>query len=1057
VNGVVVDGSTGEPVTGASIVAKDDKTIGTTSDHLGNFQLSLPPKVDALQVSLLGYETQIVTLTGRLPLEIVLTEDSQWLSEVIVVGYGSQKKETLTGSIAVIGSGGLVQSPVANISNALVGRAPGIMSTQASGEAGDNATTIRIRGVSTLNSGGHEPLIVIDGIQSSTSVMNALDANEIENISILKDASSTAVYGVKGANGVIIVTTKRGKSGAPKISMSYRYGVATLVSKLQMLGSYDYALFRNEAIQNDGNPSNYQYLFTEDELWKFQNNRDYTPTEVYSMNLTGEQEAALLNAPALYYGSHDYFEEQFGEVSPQQQYNLNISGGTDRMQYFASIGYFSEDGVFKNSDYGGADANSAYDRYNIRSNLDIDVFKNLKVSIDFGGQFETKKGILGNAQDGDVAGFYSRHKSMLVSILAGPPYAGPGIVDGKLVTAYAAYQNPLQGKGSGGYSPIAAILTKQTMRSRNTNLNSTIRLKHDMDYLTKGLSVSGTVSYSDLYMKGIAMQKWVPTYTAVRNPQNPVEILFFGGSTSPQTVTDNYRNNKWNRIYIEGKVDYARNFDEHSVTGLLLYNAQKTKDPGYVYNVPAGLIGIAGRFTYKYDDRYLFEFNMGYNGSENFPEGKRFGFFPAYSLGWVATNEKFIPKNKWLTWLKIRASYGEVGNDQIGGRRFLYLPNTWSYSGSSSGNGYFFGNTNGSSTDPAYNGAYESTLGNPNVTWERAKKTNIGLDFNLFNDQLSFIGDVFMENRDNILWNLGTVPSIVAATLPPDNIGKVSNKGYEIQVKWTSRIGAFEYSIGGNISYAVNKIEYMDEPQYPYEWMNTTGFSIGQYKGFKTAGFYNSWEEANNRPYVSLDGNKVQAGDIRYVDIDGDGVIDANDKIPIGYSNLPRYSFGANVDLAYKGFYISALFTGSHQGSMPMTSFYILNPFYMTSGAALQFQYDGRWTPEKVAQGIEPTFPRASVRTYDSQNGEMNDLWLRSSQFFRLKNVEFGYTFTDLGILKKYGLSGLRIFVSGSNLYTWGSKLIDGYDPEQEDRDGTSDGYLYPPIRTYNLGVTIQF
>ena len=249
----------------------------------------------------------------------------------------------------------------------------------------------------------------------------------------------------------------------------------------------------------------------------------------------------------------------------------------------------------------------------------------------------------------------------------------------------------------------------------------------------------------------------------------------------------------------------------------------------------------------------------------------------------------------------------------------------------------------------------------------------------------------------------------------------------------------------------------MDEPSYPYEWMNTTGFAIGQYKGHRTAGFYNDWVEAVNRPYVSLDGNRVQPGDIRYVDIDGDGVIDAQDRVPIGHSNLPRYSFGGNIDLAYKGFTLSALFTGTYKGSMPMTSFYILNPFYMGHGAALEYQYEGRWTPEKVEQGIVPTFPRASVRNYDSQNGAMNDLWLRSSQFFRLKNVELGYNFTNLGKLNEFGLSGVRVFVNGNNLHTWGSKLIDGYDPEQEDSHGASSGYLYPPTRTYNMGVNIQF
>ena len=315
----------------------------------------------------------------------------------------------------------------------------------------------------------------------------------------------------------------------------------------------------------------------------------------------------------------------------------------------------------------------------------------------------------------------------------------------------------------------------------------------------------------------------------------------------------------------------------------------------------------------------------------------------------------------------------------------------------------------------------------------------------MFNNNLTVVADYFEERRANILWPLGTVPGIVAAELAPANIGKVHNRGYELSVGWNDRINDFTYGLGVNLAYAKNKIEYMDEPSYPYEWMNTTGFAIGQYKGFRMDGFYNNQQEASNRPYVDLDGNHVRMGDIRYVDIDGDGVINAQDRTPIGYSNLPLYTASSTVSLGYKGLSLSLLFTGSYGGSMPMSSFYILNPFYMVRGNALQFQYDGRWTPEKAEQGITPTFPRASVRNYDSQNGAMNDLWLRSTQFIRLKNAELAYTFQNVGKLRTIGISNVRVFLNGNNLLTWGSKLIDGFDPEQSDTGGASEGYLYPP------------
>lgn len=1054
IHGRVID-SLGNPLAGASVRIKGQNK-GTATDENGNFLLTDIAENATLIISFTGYDSREIKLRGKNSIVIKLSQNAGSLEEVQVIGYGTQKKKTVTGAISSVSSEELVQTPVANISNALVGRVPGLFSTQSSGEPGDNAATLRIRGIGTLNSSGQDPLVIIDGVQSTFSIMNAIDANEIENISVLKDASATAVYGVRGANGVIIITTKRGRAGKPQISFSYNYGITKLASRLKMVSAYEYALFRNEAISNDNDPSFSASVFTEDELWKFKNNRDYTPAEVDAMNLTPEQKTALQASPALYYGSHDYFKEQFGATSPQQQYNLNISGGQDKVRYFTSIGYFSQNGVFNNSGYGGADVNSFYKRYNFRSNYDIDVLKNLKITVDISGQFGTNGGVLGNVQDGDITSPYGRHKAFLVSIFSSQPFSGPGIVDGKLVSGFVNNTNPLQSKGPTGYSPATDLLTRAYLTSYTTNLDANVKLIHTLDYIVRGLSITGTVSYNDNYTKGIYRLRPVPTYVVTRNPSNPAEILYFGGAVGPTTIIDNYNNNKWRRLYFEAAVNYIETFGKHAVTGLLLLNAQKTFDPGLLYNVPSGLVGSAGRVTYNYNQRYLAEVDLGYNGSENFPEGKRFGFFPAYSAGWIISNEPFFPKNKWVTWLKVRGSYGEVGNDQIGGSRYLYLPNTWAY-GAADFPGYNFGNSNGAGRNPLYVGAYENRIGNPNVTWERARKSNIGLEINLLKSRLSFVGDIFREERSNILFPLGTVPATVGATLPPANIGRVSNKGYELQLGWTDRAGDVSYSIRANVSYAKNKILYEDEPPYPYPWLNQTGFSIGQYKGLRSAGFYNTKEEANSHPNSNIDGNKVQAGDIRYVDINGDGIIDAKDNVPIGYSNLPRYAFSSTLGFGYKGFTISILFIGTAQGSFPLTTFYFLNPFYSTNGAAMQFQYDGRWTPEKVAQGIIPTFPRASLRSFSTINGATSDFWLKSTDFIRLKNVEISYTFSKLGALSRAGrVRGIRVYINGNNLYTW-SHLISGIDPEQQDSGGASAGYLYPLTRIFNFGTTVQF
>jgi TonB-linked SusC/RagA family outer membrane protein len=1057
VTGKVTDDK-GQALPGVTIVAKGT-TTGTITDVDGNYFFDRVPSNATLVFSFVGMQSQVVNVDNKIKVNVMLSEMATGLNEVVVVGYGTQKKETVTGSISTVGDKALVETPVANISNALVGLVPGLSATQSSGEPGDDAATIRIRGVSTLNGSGQDPLVIIDGVQSTLSIMNSIDANEIADISVLKDASATAVYGVRGANGVILVTTKRGKSGEPQINFSATYGFTKLASELKMLDSYDYALYRNEAIQNDNTPNATSSLFTTDDLWKFQNDRDFTPAEVNAMNLTPDAKKALLASPAVYYTSHDYFNEQYGGVSPEQQYNVNISGGGEQMRYFTSVGYFSQDGVFKDANYGGADANSSYDRYNFRSNYDFDVLKNLKLTVDLSGQFAKNHGILGNPQDGDITGPDARHKAMMEGVLDEPPYAGPGIVDGKLVEAWAknSYSATIGQRGAGGYSPITNLLERPTLTTFNTNVNAIIKLTHTLDYLTKGLSLSGTVSFNDNYTKGVYRFQPIPYYTLTRNPANPVELLFTGGAVGATSINDNYNNYKTGSFYLEGVANYIRSFGKHSVTGMILYNAQKTFDPSLLFQVPSGLMGVSGRATYDFDQRYLAEVDMGYNGSENFPPGKRFGFFPAYSAGWIISDEPFFPKNSLISWLKIKGSYGEVGNDKIGGKRFLYLPNTWGYGNNGYLGGYYFGNSNGGSSNPYYNGASETTVGNPFVTWERAKKTNYSLEMNFLRNRLTFIGDVFQEKRDNILWTLGTVPATVGANLPPANVGRVENGGYEIQLGWADKIGKIGYSIQTSVSYAKNKILYMSEPNNAYSWMDQTGFSIGQYKGYKTDGFYNTEQEVINHPYQSFAGNKVQLGDIRYVDINGDGIIDSKDQVPIGYSNLPRFAFNATLSVSYKGFAVSMLFIGTAEGSFPITNFYLMNPFYQTDGNAMQFQYDGRWTPEKVAEGITPTFPRASMNTYTSENGQFSDFWLKSTDFIRLKNMEISYTFNKNSFLERVkAITSLQLFVRGNNLYTW-TKMMGGMDPEQQDSGGASSGFVYPMVSTYSFGINAQF
>lgn len=1061
IKGRVLD-SEGNPLPGAAVVIIDEGRSqgGTITDLDGVFTIKSSPSA-SLEFSCVGFETQTVRVGNRSAFNIVLEQDAELLGEVVVVGYGSQRKETLTGSISVIKSDALVESPTTNLSSALVGRVPGISSLQSSGEPGDNEATLRIRGIGTLNSEGQDPLVVIDGVQSTIDVMNTLDPNEIQSISVLKDASATAVYGVQGANGVVIVTTKRGAMGSARVNFSYRYGITQLATKLRMLDSYHYALLRNEAIANDGDISKNQYLFNDVQIWKFLANRDYTPNELtLMMGLTEAQRRELENSPALYYRSDDWFDRQFGGIAPQQQFNVNVSGGKDKVRYFTSAGWTQQDGLFRNGVYENVDNNTHYNRYNFRSNVDIDITRHTKLAVNLNGSIEHNRGILG--KDGDISSAGSRHKQMLVQILSAAPFAGPGILDGKLVSEYIKSLNPLDGMGT-AYSATAYLIGCSLLDTKTTNMSATARLTHDMSYLTPGLNVSAAVSFSDLYKKSAVENRSAPMYKVGRDAVDPTTIYFFGGTVAPTTVTDNSSsyNYKSNSLYLEAKVEYNRTFNRHAVSGLLLANAQQRRNPSLAYNVPSGMMGTAARATYSYDNRYFLEFNAGLNGSENFPKGKRFGFFPAMSAGWIATNEPWFPKNDALTYFKLRFSYGEVGNDKVGGSRFLYLPSTWSYTsgmntdGSGGGRGAYFGPSDGSALPIYYQGAVESRLGNPDVTWERARKTNAGIDIKLLRDRLSIESDIFYEYRSDILWSYGSTPAFVGANPPMGNIGKMENRGYEIQASWTDALGDFHYSLGGGVSYSVNKILYMDEAANPYYWMNSTGYSYGQYRGYHSEGFYNSVEQAVNRPYITTDGNKVRPGDIRFIDLNGDGVIDSKDRAPIGYSNLPRYTFNGNLTMSYKGISLSALFIGAAQGSMPIASHYMLNPFYMQTGSAQWFHYDGRWTQEKADAGKKITWPRASLRNEDTQNGLMNDLYLQSTDFFRLKNLELSYTFSG-GLLTKFKISSLRVYASGNNLFTI-SGMIPGYDPEQKDSGGASDGYLYPMTRSYNLGVNIQF
>ena len=1064
VSGVVKD-DRGEALMGAFVV-QEGTSNGVSTDLDGRYTITLPDESVNLQFQFIGYVTKTVTVpANQHVLDVVLATDSNLMDEVVVTAFATQKKINVTGAISSVNGSDILSTPVANISNALLGNTPGVSGLQTSGEPGRNSADIFVRGVSTY--GSSAPLIIIDGVEQASeqafAEFNAMDPNEIQGISILKDAASTAVYGVRGANGVIIVTTRRGNEGKPTINFSANYGLTQAATLQEGTTAYEYALFRNEAIRNEqkaypGNEGLSAYIYDDYDLWKFKNNRDFTPQEVQAMtNLSDAQKKALMDSPALYYASHDLYKEQFNKVAPQYQANLNVAGGTDRVKYFVSFGYFRQEGITNSVKYYDADTQSVFNRYNFRSNIDVKILRNLTLSINTAGQFGETRGPGNGADPYDLG---ARYKIIMQYIYDCNPFITPGIVDGHLISGFAGIagtpQNPLASKTNssiGNQNAVYNLLTSGSATIYNSLLDNSIKLNHEMDYLLKGLNVHATVSYQGNYNRYVKYTPSIPSYTIQRNADDPNIFDFFGGSMGAGSFSSwGYSN--WNKFYVDAGIDWAGSFNKHNVSALFLGKASKYTMPSDSYHVPSGIMGFVGRVTYNYDDRYMAEVNVGYNGTEQFAEGMRFGLFPAFSAGWVPTNEPWFPKNNIFTFAKIRASYGEVGNDRLGGsRRYYYLPNTDNLNQG----GYYLGNSNGSSQNTYFYGATEGNLGNPSITWERAKKTDIGVETKFFNNRLSIDFDWFYENRSNILTTLGIIPIIYgvdSGSVPPANVGITTNKGYELVINWSDKKGDFIYSIGGDLSYSRNKIIYKAEASNPYYWMNSTGFAIGQRFGLVSDGLFNTAEELANRPYNTYTSNAATLGDIRYKDLDGDGLINQNDTAPIGYPNYAQYHFNVKLHFGWKGLDLKLLLTGSANGSYYLSPGYTI-PFYKNAGNAWKWQYDGRWTEEKYLAGEEISYPRATYSATTAHNNYLtSDYWMVSTNHFKLKNVELGYTFDLSNKGKRNIVQACRIFANANNVYTFRNALTKyGIDPE------TTDGstYVYPLTRVFTFGLSLRF
>lgn len=1036
VEGTVAD-EQGVALPGVSIVLKGTLR-GTVTDINGEFSIDAP-EGSTLVVSFIGFQSEEITVErSNIPLKITLAESTESIEEVVIIGYGTQKKETVTGSMSTVSSDELVQQPVSNISQALAGRLPGLIANQAGGRPGKDAATIKIRGIGTLDAGsGSNPLILIDGIERDQTALNFLDPNEIESLSILKDASSTAVFGVRGANGVILVTTKRGKLGPPKITYKSNVAVIQPNFRLDLLNSYQQTGLANEYMGFDANTSNSSAPYPQAVRDRYKGVVDGNPVEP---------------TDPYFYPSTNYEELMLKDYAMQQQHNFSISGGTERVRYFASLGYFDQDGLFKNINPEVRQSTS-YKRYNYRANVDVDISKTTLAKINIGGSFNQNIG-LGQAGTEPSRSFYWNlqvHSS---------PWDGY-FHDGKVVMITENANSVLLNSDMRGYN----------IEQQNT-ADYSIILNQKLDFITSGLSVKGTtsmVSYFSNYIQRNKDEKKIPIWKPFLNDDGSVSFFQSNEDVLPNNSTSQGKSRK---EYYEVALNYDRTFNSaHTVTALALVNAEKSHFTETYWNmIPRSYLGVVGRLTYNFMNRYMAEYNLGYNGSENFAEGKRFGFFPAYSLGWTFTEEAWLNGfigDKFLSYGKFRFSYGTVGNDRMSSR-FLYLPDKY-VMGQTALRGWYdagvnFGPQGGVQNYPI---AYQGTAGNPNVTWEKSKKINYGADLSFLEGKLTTKFDYFTEDRKDILINQRVVPIYQQTGALALNLGRVKNRGYEIELGWNQQLKNFRYWMDLNYSFARNEIIEMDEPQQPLEYRMQTGRRVGEIWGYQQEGFFNTVEEAEayknelwetykeNNPDAERDsyqayqifntGSDVSAGDLKFIDRNNDGVINDLDEGYLDRVNFPESMFAVNTGFQLKQLSFSVLLQGATNFAINARTNNVPDP---TRGSMMDFILN-RYTPERYEAGEKIEFPRLLNA---SNNWKFNGTyWIQDATYLRVKSVEVGYTFdSSRRIIKIIGLDNFRIYLNGLNLYTFtGIKYL---DPE------TTNGELrYPRSRVFNLGISAQF
>ena len=1046
VTGKVIDAQ-GLALPGVSIVVKGT-TTGTVSSAEGDYALNVPSPNSTLVFSYIGFTSQEIALNGRNSVNLTLASDDKMLSEVVVVGYGEQKKETVTGSVATVKGSELIKSPAVNLSNSIAGRMPGVIATNSSGEPGYDGAAIKIRGSNTL--GNNDALIVIDGVPARAGGIDRLNPADIESISVLKDASA-AIYGSRAANGVILVTTKRGKSGKPELSYSFNqgFGQPTVIPK--MASAAEYAQLNNEI-----NAYNLPSQFWKPALDAFNTTGTYTRPDngaVAKAAFTPDDIKKFTDGSDPWgHPNTDWFGAALKTWSPQSRHTMQLVGGSENIKYLTSVNYQSQDAYYKNSATG-------YKQYDFRLNLDAKVSKYINL----------------------VTGVVARQENRFF------PTVGAGAIFRMLERGYpnkpAFWPNGLPAPDiENGEQPVL-VTTSATGYDKDTRYylqsNASVNITNPW---IPGLKLTASVALDKYIQQGKRWQTpwFVYSWDYTSYDPNTKEPLLQRVQKGPaQSTLRQYTNDQFNSL-LSGILSYDHTFGaSHAITLLAGITKEQSNSNGFsgfrqYYNSTAidqlfagsqtqqvanttaawerARMSYFGRAAYNFKEKYLAEFLWRYDGSYMFPRSSRWGFFPGVTAGWRISEEDFFKKAlPAVSSLKLRASWGQLGNDQVyfngNLREYDYLP-TYAYGDPVNSNwGYVINNQVAQTL-------YENGVPNTSLTWEVANNSDIGLEGSLLNGKVFFEFDVFQNKRSNILWRKSaSIPQTTGATLPATNIGKVTNKGYEFRIGYNGQAGELKYSVSVNGGYAKNQITFWDETPGAPEWQRSTGKPIPsdvnnpnnangtllyQYDGiFATQADV----DANTLDYSGVGASLLRPGDMKLKDIDGNGKIDGNDRVRADRNNQPRFQGGLNASVRYKNFDLSILFQASAGGQI------FLQTESGTIGNFLKYSYDHRWTVDNPST-VDPRIVDRSNQYFS--NG--TSYWLRSTDYIRLKNLELGYTLPNT-IASKVGLNNLRVYVNGLNLATYAPAMKGIFDPEST----SSSGQYYPQARVINTGVTVSF